>query len=195
MNQQNKSTMKAETLKALQGSIQKWQDIVDGTGVDNGRMNCPLCALRKSEDCGECPVNKYCRDTPFEEWSSHQKNIHSSRYPYKVVPDCPGCKRLAKAEVEYLKSLLPVEKEKMTMRKIEIYQEKEGAVEEEPIRLKLERGSLNTIIVVAVKENGEMAEGGNLVNISPSGIRPIGGVGEDIGFDLNEKRQLKILDD
>lgn len=30
--------MKSETLKALQGSIQKWQDIVDGTGVDDGRI-------------------------------------------------------------------------------------------------------------------------------------------------------------
>lgn len=35
--------MEAETLIALQGSIAKWQAIVDGTGTEQGPANCPLC--------------------------------------------------------------------------------------------------------------------------------------------------------
>jgi len=38
--------MDIETLKALKGSIKKWERIVEGTGVDEGADNCPLCEIK-----------------------------------------------------------------------------------------------------------------------------------------------------
>ncbi len=35
--------MNNETLVALRGSIEKWEKIVGGSGVDGGIENCPLC--------------------------------------------------------------------------------------------------------------------------------------------------------
>jgi len=35
----------AKALEALKGSIKKWERIVEGTGVDEGADNCPLCEL------------------------------------------------------------------------------------------------------------------------------------------------------
>jgi hypothetical protein len=76
--------MKPETLQALLGSIDKWEKIVDGSGVDQGSMNCALCArfvgysTGQSGDCtrhdGEiCPValatgRAYCQGSPYEDW-------------------------------------------------------------------------------------------------------------------------------
>lgn len=78
---------KAEMLKALaegQGplalSIQKWKDIVDGTGENLGRANCALCHLfykklvplsaKSFNNCVGCPIEIHtgsplCWDTPY----------------------------------------------------------------------------------------------------------------------------------
>lgn len=37
--------MNSRTLKALKGSIRKWERICNGTGEDRGPRNCPLCEL------------------------------------------------------------------------------------------------------------------------------------------------------
>ena len=37
--------MDKETLKALKGSIKKWERVVIGTGTDDGWANCPLCQV------------------------------------------------------------------------------------------------------------------------------------------------------
>jgi len=47
--------MDAKTLKALKGSIKKWEKIIAGTGVDKGGDNCPLCKAC-GWNCRDCPV-------------------------------------------------------------------------------------------------------------------------------------------
>ena len=50
----------AETDAALEGSICKWETIVDGRGEDLCGDNCPLCQIfaRKNGSCKDCPVAK-----------------------------------------------------------------------------------------------------------------------------------------
>ena len=59
--------------KALEGSIEKWQLIVVGTGSDKGVDNCPLCKEFFHPDCGGCPVSERtgqmcCDGSPYETW-------------------------------------------------------------------------------------------------------------------------------
>ncbi len=110
--------MKAETLKALKGSIRKWKRIVKGTGADEGYDNCPLCKIfntGKDNSCEGCPIMKKvgidsCDSTPHETWLLHHHLNHALYCPNKVHTDCDDCKRLATAELEFLKSLLPKKK-------------------------------------------------------------------------------------
>lgn len=106
--------MDKKILTALQGSIEKWEKIVAGTGTDDGWRNCPLCEdFYKKCDvqiCDGCPVHEKtggfgCMKTPYEKWDTHQYKIHDSHFPYEI--ECKICERHAKAEVEFLKSLLP----------------------------------------------------------------------------------------
>ena len=104
--------MNQKTIKALKGSIVKWEKIVDGTGIDEGGDNCPLCILVDFE-CNFCPVfNKtgkiVCNGTPYVKWVNHHVN-HKLSYRNRDCPEveCKICERHAKAEVEFLKSLLP----------------------------------------------------------------------------------------
>jgi hypothetical protein len=109
--------MNAETLQALKGSIDKWYKIADGTGVDEGVNNCPLCEKFEGSRCTRCPVYKktgkgYCRGTPYRLWARHQEQHqeqHIAFYtaPYKVK--CPECANLATMEIKFLESLLPKE--------------------------------------------------------------------------------------
>ncbi len=75
----------------LELSIEKWQDIVDGKGENNGGVNCALCELHLFLDCKGCPIFlktglTSCGGTPYT-WF-----IHPS-------------KEAAIAELEFLKSL------------------------------------------------------------------------------------------
>lgn len=93
--------MSATTLRALRGSIRKWQSIVDGTGPDNGSNNCPLCQRYLATECKSCPValrvgNTNCRGTPYSAWLR-----------VKYGDDSRKRKRRAKAELDFLISLLP----------------------------------------------------------------------------------------
>ena len=103
--------MDAKTLKALEGSIMKWEKIVDGKGIDDGIDNCPLCKLfYLNGDCEECPVSKKtesycCSETPYDEWHDHQNDKHPQFDEYKIR--CDTCKKLAEKELAFLKSLLP----------------------------------------------------------------------------------------
>lgn len=106
-------TMNVATLEALKGSIKKWEKIVDGTGVDNGADNCPLCKLFVMERCKDCPVYKeteeiFCRETPFMEFLGecvYENGIFIGR---KAVTNKQ--KKIAQLEVDFLKSLLPAVK-------------------------------------------------------------------------------------
>lgn len=119
--------MDDRTLEALKGSIAKWEAVVAGTGKDDRSENCPLCRLfinepkRASDDdhivgyCHGCPVveavsNDGCRDTPYAEWSAHHKRDHAQPFgPLSVVTDCAECTRLAQAEIDFLRGLMPAE--------------------------------------------------------------------------------------
>ena len=121
-------------LGALKGSIQKWQDILDGTGFDQGGLNCPLCIKAEKEEneraasdsddydeqiCLGCPVLPHtkgkglCARTPYADWLKHQWTHHPGRgdgvLVKRVYGGCAECHRMAKAEVDFLKSLLPKE--------------------------------------------------------------------------------------
>lgn len=98
--------MDAATLAALYGSIGKWEAIVEGSGKDFGSDNCPLCAMfMENEDaCSGCPVSgktkrRYCGGTPYDQWSAigHQKAMTLETI------------KIAQAELDFLKSLLPKE--------------------------------------------------------------------------------------
>lgn len=99
--------MNAKTLKALKGSIEKWEKIVDGTGSDNGGENCQLCQMFLS--CDGCPVAEYtgdigCHGSPWNKWRDHFK----SDFPFYARGK--KSRALAQAELDFLKSLLPKEK-------------------------------------------------------------------------------------
>ena len=99
--------MNKKTLKALRGSIEKWEKIVAKEGVDRYSNNCPLC--QTCGECDGCPVALKtelpgCSGSPYEEWDVHLDEEHHNM-ARKV--HCPTCEVLARKEVEFLKSLLP----------------------------------------------------------------------------------------
>ena len=107
--------MDEATLAALRGSIAKWEAIVDGTGVDKGSDNCPLCHLfidmaSIDDECEKCPVmletGLYsCKGTPYvTQWLQVGD--------FDISAKTPQQKAAAQAELDFLKSLLPAEMEK-----------------------------------------------------------------------------------
>ena len=101
--------MTKTTLKALQGSIKKWELIVTGKGEDKGTDNCPLCAKFYYDqlECHGCPVaekvgNYLCMGTPYDDWINAQD---VRKFPF--VADTLKLRRLAHRELAFLKSLLP----------------------------------------------------------------------------------------
>lgn len=101
--------MKKATLKALKGSIQKWKRIVKGVEIDEGTDNCPLCQLFVRADCTGCPVAKktgfsYCSNTPYSDWEGEAWGLKRNGAGYKHTK---RSLKAAKAEVAFLKSLLP----------------------------------------------------------------------------------------
>jgi len=102
--------MNKQTLKALQGSIKKWELIVAGDGLDNGTDNCPLCVRFYSRDCKGCPVRaktgeSECCETPYIDWKNTHNNGGMVYFP--LVANTPEKKRAAREELRFLKSLLP----------------------------------------------------------------------------------------
>lgn len=98
--------------KALEGSIDKWQKIVDYLrylrcidynrlhGLERGSDNCPLCQLSK-ESCGCRPLciipiktGRTCSNTPYGKF-----NQALFTYSHRKI------KYYAKKELEFLKSL------------------------------------------------------------------------------------------
>ena len=132
--------MTAKTLVALKGSILKWEKIVRSTrGVDRGQDNCALCKEFPGRDyhgnCtrgGEvarahadkpnsisvrCPVARRrghvgCQGTPYIQWANHQDEKHGFYADYHRIPGCAECLKLARAERDFLKSLLPTKRKR-----------------------------------------------------------------------------------
>jgi len=111
--------MDAETLEALRGSIRKWEEIVAGTGTDEGPINCPLCQrfnklFLKQEYtypnmCTGCPVSNFtglhgCDGTPYEDLENLDPDAFDSDEDFER-----RTYELQQREVEFLKSLLPQE--------------------------------------------------------------------------------------
>jgi hypothetical protein len=104
--------MNQKVRKALEGSIKKWEKIVNGTGVDRGVENCPLCKIfYDTSSCVGCPVYektgaKDCLRTPYTAWMQHHwENQYDDNF--KVFDS--KSTHLAQAELTFLKSLLPKE--------------------------------------------------------------------------------------
>lgn len=96
--------MNKKTKQALEESIEKWEKIVKKTGIDERSDNCPLCQLY--QDCDDCPVVD-CEKTPYLKWALHHERVHSTTLGDDMKIECKICERHAKAELEFLKSLLP----------------------------------------------------------------------------------------
>lgn len=96
--------MDNETLEALQGSIVKWEGIVAGKRRDGGVDDCPLCRIFWAAfDCRGCPVREKsgevnCRCTPYADFAVAKR-----------AGDKDAMATHAKAELNFLKTLLPAE--------------------------------------------------------------------------------------
>ena len=102
---------------ALERSIIKWYGVLDGTVLDHGSKNCPLCKrFRNIQDyfsCNGCHVKEKsrengCGNTPYQDWYSHHLKKHAKvRFQTKGRRiQCPKCYELAVREVKFLKSLV-----------------------------------------------------------------------------------------
>lgn len=107
--------MDKKTLKALKGSIKKWEKIVAGTGTDKGMDNCPLCHVN-DHNCKKCPVylitnHTNCSYSPYIAWCNHmEKSTQDWDSPWKAIG--PKQKALAQAELNFLIALLPTRERK-----------------------------------------------------------------------------------
>lgn len=105
--------MDERALEALKGSIEKWRAIEAGTVADKGTINCPLCALFIDDDCVACPVrvrdarNAYCSNEEYRAWSARMRVLDRCEYDGTRRADTPELVALARAEREFLESLLP----------------------------------------------------------------------------------------
>ena len=91
----------AETRTALEGSIAKWQRIVDGSDIDRGASNCSLCSLFyfQFQQCNGCPVSEAtgdicCRHSPYVDYKTALRNTD------------PRVIDFARKELDFLKGLL-----------------------------------------------------------------------------------------
>lgn len=101
--------MDDRTLTALKGSIEKWEKIVEGMGIDRGVSNCPLCRLFNTYEsmCKGCPVyertkKRACGGTPYNDWVRARWDAGLARRA-----ETPALMAAAKAELDFLRSLLP----------------------------------------------------------------------------------------
>lgn len=110
--------MRKATLTALQGSILKWKLIEAGELPDLGSESCDLCHEFKPHltSCAGCPVEAFtgeseCERSPWVDWNHAQSSLRRYLWDDRAAPlrvaDSPKLAALAKAEREFLESLLP----------------------------------------------------------------------------------------
>jgi len=106
--------MDKQTLAALKGSIKKWEDIVVGTGTDEGPDNCPLCQLFRTRvpPCRGCPVYEntgemYCEGSPYHNWHEIIKGDFATINEEPNPAYAADLRRFAQTELNFLRSLLP----------------------------------------------------------------------------------------
>ena len=91
-------------------SIQKWVDIVEGKGINEGIENCALCELylNKPRQCEGCPIfdsTGYisCHGTAYSLFCTHVSLCNDC---LNVIGGyCEGALELAKQEVKFLQEL------------------------------------------------------------------------------------------
>ena len=98
---------------ALEKSIVKWFNIINGTGADHGSANCALCKNELNVHiCGNCVVKKRvnhygCNETPYKDWIFHHEKKHNnpngSDNGRKII--CGECIVLAVRELNFLEGL------------------------------------------------------------------------------------------
>lgn len=118
----SEGTMHPATLKALRGSIEKWEGIVAGTAKNDGYHNCPLCHLFHPKyeggfNCGPCPVAQkagadFCERTPYARYEKIESDLRGlspedEEHALEIEHLTTALKAVAQAELDFLKSLLP----------------------------------------------------------------------------------------
>lgn len=101
-----------KVIRAINGSVEKWADIILDKKKDMGCDNCPLCGVfMKTEggetSCGSCPVKEesgeaLCQATPYQKWTSHHEAYHAEVKDGAQGIECPICAKLALEEWDYL---------------------------------------------------------------------------------------------
>lgn len=114
--------MNKTTLNALEESIQKWENIINNKKEDNGPKDCILCILFRIDthygiSCENCPIAiatlaDGCDGSPYEEWYNY---CNDKGEDLKIFDD--ESERLAKIELEFLKSIFNHQKVKNGMDK------------------------------------------------------------------------------
>lgn len=109
--------MDQKTVKALKASIKHWEEIVSAKSVcydDIGPSSCALCGLfnngdtQRGQHCNGCPVSertgaKLCGGTPYDE----VEGVLYGTCHYNSDKPTREFTKVAKRELEFLKSLLP----------------------------------------------------------------------------------------
>jgi hypothetical protein len=96
--------MDAKTLKALKGSIKKWQANAKINDLEEAKIkiiDCPLCTLFWDNECFDCPIReksgqRRCDGTPYVD----ADGAHNEA-------DLDAFIAASRAEVKFLQSLLP----------------------------------------------------------------------------------------
>lgn len=110
--------MDKDTLEALRGSIEKWDQIAKGETNCRGSANCPLCELfilgvSSRSYCMGCPVSlatghTHCDGSPYEAFIEAEDIRPKEPYPNtEGWADSPEAKQCAIQMRDFLTNLLP----------------------------------------------------------------------------------------
>lgn len=115
--------MNSKTLTALKRCIMRWEKIAAGETYSAGADTCALCGLFNNDDtddtddntrCNGCPVaNKtgmtLCRGTPYLAFVASAGERATRWVGAPVWATNAAAEKAARAEVRFLKSLLPAQ--------------------------------------------------------------------------------------
>ena len=100
---------KLKVVSADELVMQKWIDILQGAGVDDGASNCAYCEIYK---CAECPIARMtgqegCQGSPYATWVDHQYSKHTLSWSCRggYIVRCSQCKAIVKEWIEFLKRI------------------------------------------------------------------------------------------
>lgn len=97
--------MRTRIRRAVLGSARKWRNIADGTGLDEGPNNCPLCRIFFDSGCeslGAYGVREYC---PLSEFGENCLNARSAYDRWDKTRSYRRLARYARTERDSLLAL------------------------------------------------------------------------------------------